>query len=559
MALAAGALIVPPLAPRGRAGVAFVLCLAALGSAWPLCAAPALAAVRAHGALPVALVLVGPSLLAFGGLVPVLFRAASAGRPGEGARLGALLVHEAWGALLGGPLVHTLLVPRVGLAGALAVLALISGAAALFALGRAGLAPAAVAAGAAAWAFSAPAPARASPPLSNPAFSFVAFEEDADFAVSVIDDGLSGERTLLTDGFRAAGDGRDYRYMRLLGHLPLLLHPAPRRVCVLALGTGTTLGAVALHPEVEEIEVLELSEAVVRQAPCFADVNGGALLDPRVRVVVGDGRHALSARRGAYDVLTLEPLLPDSPFAVYLYTCEFYAAARRALAPGGLVCQWVPPHALEPAVFDAVVDAFVYAFPHTSLWLFDTQLVLIGADDPATLDARRFPDAGPLRLALTELGVAGAPRLAAHRVGEGDTWPRGARPLTDADPWVLYRPRRTGAALLADLPHNLRSPGPDRERAGAGWPGGGPVARPARPGPARAPRTPGTRRRRAGRRATIPCGRTSRASSRRPGSCSAPRTRRSPSCARSSPSSTPCATASRCSRAAPPSRRCRAS
>ena len=110
-------------------------------------------------------------------------------------------------------------------------------------------------------------------------------------------------------------------------------------------------------------------------------------------------------------------------------------------------------------MFDAVVDAFARSFPHTSLWLFDTQLVLIGGDEPAALDARRFPGAGPLQAALVELGVAGAPRLAAHRVGEGDAWPRGARPLTDADPWVLYRPRRTGAALLADLPHNLRSLG----------------------------------------------------------------------------------------------------
>jgi spermidine synthase len=454
IALAAGAALAP-LLPPGRAGVALVLGLAALGSAWPLCAAPALAAVRGGGPLPLALVLAGPPLLPFGALVPAVFRAASGGRAGEGRRLGGLLLHEAWGAALGGPLL-ALAIPAVGLTGALALLTA-AGAAAALLLGRAGLAPAAAAAAACAAALLAPAPARASPPLSNPAFEIVAFEEDADFAVSVVDDGQLGERTLLTDGFRAAGDGRDYRYMRLLGHLPLLLHPAPRSVCVLALGTGTTLGAAALHPEVAELEVLELSPAVVRQARHFTAVNGGALDDARVRVALGDGRHTLAARRAAYDVITLEPLLPDSPFAVYLYTREFYAAARRALRSGGLVCQWVPPHALEPAVFEAVVGAFADSFPDASLWLFDTQLLLVGAEQPPALAPERFPAGGPLHDALAALGAGDPAHLAAHRVGGGAAWPRPARSLTDADPWIIYRPRRRGPELLADLPRNLRA------------------------------------------------------------------------------------------------------
>jgi hypothetical protein len=31
------------------------------------------------------------------------------------------------------------------------------------------------------------------------------------------------------------------------------------------------------------------------------------------------------------------------------------------------------------------------------------------------------------------------------------------RSLTDADPWIVYRPRRTGAVLLTDLPANLEA------------------------------------------------------------------------------------------------------
>ena len=472
IALFVGALVLPPLLPRrrhARAGLAVLIGLAACGGVWPLFAAPALRAALGSGApsdaraLGVALTLVGPALLAFGAMVPVAFRAATAGdegRAGEAARLGDLLLHEAWGALLGGPLVTLLLVPRIGLAGALGVGALLGAVGCGLALGRAALAPAALCVGAAAVAFLAEPPARSSPRLANPAFEFQAFAEDAGFAVSVVDDGLLGERTLLTDGFRAAGAGRDYRYMRMLGHLPVLLHPDPERVCVLALGTGTTVGAVSLHPEVESIEVLELSSAVVEQAPMFEAVNLGALRDPRVTVTAGDGRRTLARRVGAYDVVTLEPLLADSPFAVYLYTRGFYEAARSALRPGGIVCQWVPPHALAPETFQVVVDAFVAEFPASSLWLFDTQLALIGADEPPGFPtADRFPGAGELRDALDELGVASPGALVAHRVGPGDGWPRAARPLTDIDPWIVYPARRQGARLIADLALNLRALG----------------------------------------------------------------------------------------------------
>jgi spermidine synthase len=464
IALCAGALVLPRLLPRGRAGLAVLFAVAAAGSAWPLLAAPALRAVLAGGAssdaraLLVALTLVGPALFAFGAVVPAVFRATTSGRPGEAARLGDLLLHEAWGALLGGPLVTFALVPWLGAAGALGAAALFAGGALLVALGRTALAPAGVAAAVAVVAFTCPPPARSSPKLANPALAFRAFEEDAGFAVSVVDDGVLGERTLLTDGFRAAGDGRDYRYMRVLGHLPVLLHPAPAKVCVVALGTGTTLGAVSLHPEVEAIEVLELSAAVVRQAHEFERVNRGALRDPRVTVTLGDGRHTLARRAGAYDVVTLEPLLADSPFAVYLYTEEFYAAAYRTLRPGGLVCQWVPPHALAPEVFAVVVDAFVRSFPASSVWLFDTQIALIGGDDAAGRPAR-FPAGGELFAALAELGIGSPAALLAHRVGAGAAWPRAPRRLTDADPWILYLDRRRGPDVIADLARNLRTLG----------------------------------------------------------------------------------------------------
>lgn len=458
LSLALGAALLPRLLPRGPLGPGAALLLAALGG-WVMVsqALPGRLEDPAGSPLLAALLLVGPPLLPLGAVIPLLHRRGS----GEsGARLGGLLLHEVWGAALGVPLVHLLLVPALGCGGATAALTLLAVPAVLLLGGSMGL-RGGLAAGAALLALAgarSPEPALGTPALDRPQFEVRAFTEDAHFAVSVVHDGLRGETTLLTDDFRATAVGDDYLYMRVLGHLPLLLHPDPERVAVLAFGTGTTAGAVARHPEVERLEVLELSRAVCDAAPEFEGVNGGVLADERTHLHLGDGRRTLGGFEGELDVLTMEPLLPDSPFAVHLYTPEFYARARRALAPGGLLCQWVPPQALAPDTFDAIVAAFCGEFEWSAVFLFGTQVILLGGEVLPALDPARL-DAAPeeLRQALAALGIEDVGGVAARFVTLGARWPAVARPVTDADPWVVFRPRRRGVELLADLPANLAS------------------------------------------------------------------------------------------------------
>ena len=471
LALAAGAALLPALLPRDSRGVLGAVLLGTAGCLWTV-AGPGAGILDAPWERPVLamLALVGPPLFALGALVPCLHRCLT----GEsGARLGGLLLHEVWGASIGVPLVHWWLVPNLGSGGASAALSLVTLLVTLALVGaRAGtarrwaLAGLPLGAAAVAWTALAPEPALRTPQLADPAFQRLFFAEDEDFAVTVVDDGVLGQRTLLTDAFRATAVGDDYLYMRVLGHLPVLLHPAPRRVGVLAFGTGTTAGAVSLHPQVEHLDVLELSRAVIEAAPLFEDVNHGVLEREEVAVHLGDGRRTLARLSGTLDVLTMEPLLPDSPFAVYLYTREFYRRARRSLAPGGLLCQWVPPHALAPATFDALIDAFARAFPWSAVFLFGTQVILLGGEAEPSLSAARFPDggsdppgdgSGDLRRALAELGLAEPAGLMARFVTSGAGWPPAPRPLTDADPWVIYAERLRGANLLAVLPTNLRT------------------------------------------------------------------------------------------------------
>ncbi|MPY89148.1 MAG: hypothetical protein GEU99_14630 [Luteitalea sp.] len=73
---------------------------------------------------------------------------------------------------------------------------------------------------------------------------------------------------------------------RLLAHLPLLLHPNPKDVAIIGLGSGVTLGSALRHP-IEHATILEISPEVVEASRFFEAENHRALADPRTRPARG--------------------------------------------------------------------------------------------------------------------------------------------------------------------------------------------------------------------------------------------------------------------------------
>src|SRR5262249_5759201 len=102
---------------------------------------------------------------------------------------------------------------------------------------------------------------------------------------------LGGTVSLAVDGKVDATSAGDMLTQRLLAHLPLLLHRGPRTALVVGLGSGVTAGAALSHP-LDRVDAVEISAEVVAAARrFFATVNKNALDDPRLRLIVGDGRN----------------------------------------------------------------------------------------------------------------------------------------------------------------------------------------------------------------------------------------------------------------------------
>jgi spermidine synthase len=212
------------------------------------------------------------------------------------------------------------------------------------------------------------------------------YHEGVNETVSVIRS-RGGEQSFIVNGRPEASTAMiDVQLQRALGHLPMLLHPDPRRVFVLGTGTGMTLGATAIHPEVKRLVLAEIEKGVLGVARTFERWNNHVLDDPRIEIVFNDGRNYLGTTREQFDVITADPIHPWSGGAGYLYTREYFRSVADRLAPGGIASQWLPLYELAVGDVKTVVRTFAESFKHTQIWLTYYDAILVGSNGPIVID-----------------------------------------------------------------------------------------------------------------------------------------------------------------------------
>lgn len=219
------------------------------------------------------------------------------------------------------------------------------------------------------------------PPGERPFF----LEEGRQTTVGVYSRPLGG-RVLYLDGLHQANDSGSMVFLhRQIGVLPLAIHPSPTRALIIGLGGGVTAGAVSLADGLT-LDIVELSDSVVRGAEWFRHVNANVVNRSNVRLRVDDGRNFLQSTDARFDIVTADIIQPIHAGAGSLYSLEYYKLARKALAPGGVMMQWV---GTRPATqYKLMVRTFLEVFPHTTAWVGGT--LLVGTTDPLALDPLAF-------------------------------------------------------------------------------------------------------------------------------------------------------------------------
>ena len=397
-----------------------------------------------------------PMTLAFGAAFPFAVALASGRDEAVTEHLGLIYAINTLGAILGSLLAGFVLVPAIGLHLTIRAVAALGAIAAMAMLARAGrgrgrvigFALAATVAVAIAivpqWdrfllssgAYKyAPAMRGSNLQAALSAGDLLSYREGSTGTVTVRK--LTGTISLAIDGKVDASNAGDMLTQRMLAHVPLLLHPNPKRAAILGLGSGVTLGSALTHP-LDEATVLEISPEVVAASDFFKDENHHALDDKRTRLIVGDGRTHLMLGTGSYDVIVSEPSNPWMAGIASLFTKEFFAGARARLAPGGVLCQWAHTYDISNADLRSIVATFLSVFPDGTLWLVgDADVLLVASTGP--LEARIDGIAAAMQRPgvaedLASVGVKGPFSVTSLFVAQGEalkTWAGDAPLQTD--------------------------------------------------------------------------------------------------------------------------------
>lgn len=216
---------------------------------------------------------------------------------------------------------------------------------------------------------------------------------------------------IMVNGKSDSNTAQDRQTLKLSAHIPALWAERRSKAMVIGLGTGVTVGELTLYPDVEQIDVAELSSGVVDALPLFSPFTHAAQRDPRVRIHVGDAFRVLGRSREQWDLIISEPSNVWLTGVDLLFSREFYRLAREHLTHNGLLLQWVQKYAMDPQTFGILMNTLRSEFPHACIYQGEPgDLLVLASKRPLTVADQERARAtlaanASVRESLAEIGV----------------------------------------------------------------------------------------------------------------------------------------------------------
>jgi len=118
-------------------------------------------------------------------------------------------------------------------------------------------------------------------------------------------------------------------------------------VLIIGFGGGNLTKAILRNPDVKNVTIIEISETLIDNLSS-AEMYRKLLSDPRLNIVVDDGRRFLFRSNDKYDMILMDPLRSTSAYSNNLYSFEFFSLLSSRLNDDGLVMTWMNEYSVIP-------------------------------------------------------------------------------------------------------------------------------------------------------------------------------------------------------------------
>jgi spermidine synthase len=141
---------------------------------------------------------------------------------------------------------------------------------------------------------------------------------------------------LFVGGYSMTGMTAD---TRMMAHLPLMVRPNAKSMCVIAFGMGSSYRSSLMDGL--RVDAVELVPTVPEMMGNFFSDASAVESDPNGQILIADGRNHVDLTTHSYDLLIVDPPPPmNGSGTAVLFSQEFYQSAKARLNPGGVMMQW---------------------------------------------------------------------------------------------------------------------------------------------------------------------------------------------------------------------------
>lgn len=153
-------------------------------------------------------------------------------------------------------------------------------------------------------------------------------------------DSVNMGNVMILDGKLMLTENDEFYYHETIAHTSLSICQSPKKVMVIGGGDGGTVREVLKYKTVEEVELIEIDEEVIRISKKYFPNVACEFANPKLEIEVSDAINFVkNVQGGSYEAILCDSTDPHG-FAAGLISKEFYKNAAKALKEDGVyICQ----------------------------------------------------------------------------------------------------------------------------------------------------------------------------------------------------------------------------
>ena len=190
-----------------------------------------------------------------------------------------------------------------------------------------------------------------------------------DYQFLEIFDGEGFGRMMALDGEIQLAEADEFIYHEMFAHVPCFAHPDPSKVLIIGGGDSALARELLRHRTIDQIDLCELDEEVIRQCSIHFPWTKKTLNDIRVNLIIEDGTKFVKRYPGTYDIVFVDGPDPIGPGEA-LFTSDFLKDCRAALKPGGILVSQSESYLLHPDVTERQCRIFKNLFRYSGYYTF---------------------------------------------------------------------------------------------------------------------------------------------------------------------------------------------